>query len=43
MSHADELYTELARTAATLGLGMHEITTYRDLRSALADILRSAD
>lgn len=32
----------LARTAATLGLDMHDITTYRDLRSALAEILRGA-
>jgi anti-anti-sigma regulatory factor len=34
--------TSLARTAATLDLGMHDITTYRDLRSALAEILGSA-
>jgi anti-anti-sigma regulatory factor len=32
----------LASTAASLDLGMQEITTYRDLRSALADILRGA-
>ncbi|MDQ2999491.1 MAG: GAF domain-containing protein, partial [Chloroflexota bacterium] len=32
----------LASTAASLDLGLHEITTYRDLRSALADILREA-
>jgi anti-anti-sigma regulatory factor len=34
--------TGLASTAAALDLGMHDITTYRDLRSALADILRGA-
>jgi len=33
---------ELARTAAILDLGMNEITTYRDLQSALAVILRGA-
>jgi anti-anti-sigma regulatory factor len=32
----------LARTAAALDLGMRDITTYRDLRSALAEILASA-
>jgi anti-anti-sigma regulatory factor len=32
----------LALAAATLDLGMHTITTYRDLRSALAEILRGA-
>jgi anti-anti-sigma factor len=32
----------LAHTAAEFDLGMHEITTYRDLRSALADILTGA-
>ncbi|MEP7189081.1 MAG: STAS domain-containing protein [Roseiflexaceae bacterium] len=32
----------LASTAASLDLGLHEITTYRDLRSTLADILRGA-
>jgi anti-anti-sigma regulatory factor len=31
----------LAHSAAALDLGMHEITTYRDLRSALAKILGS--
>ncbi|HJZ46841.1 MAG TPA: GAF domain-containing protein [Roseiflexaceae bacterium] len=29
----------LAKTAVSLDLGMHELTTYRDLRSALAGIL----
>jgi len=32
----------LASTAATLDLGLHAITTYRDLQSALADILHGA-
>jgi rsbT co-antagonist protein RsbR len=31
----------LARTAATLGLGMDSIVIYRDLRSALVEIFRS--
>jgi len=33
----------LASTAAALDLGLHAITTYRDLHSALAEILRGAD
>jgi anti-anti-sigma regulatory factor len=32
----------LAYSAAALDLGMHEIATYRDLRSALAEILRGS-
>jgi anti-anti-sigma regulatory factor len=34
--------TTLARAAAALDLGMRDITTHRDLRSALADLLGSA-
>ena len=32
----------MAHTAASLDLGLHAVTTYRDLRSALAQIWRGA-